>query len=471
MIMSLYERFKNLGSSKFLIIGGALILGLAFYFSEGLGFGFLFLFFLLYLTIAVLKKFGGEHKKALTVLFLIVILTHLAAALFFHYAQFYPFGGGEGDQRLYHQAALNISEDFRSGNFSLKDIQSNIEEQFLTQSYPVLIAALYTVGVPDPIIPKIFNVWLSAISILLVYLIALQIGASKKGALFAGLLANVYPSYLYFGSLLLREALVATLVLTSLLLIISAVKKFSWKGFALFYFTSFVLIHFRFYIGFAILYFFVFAFLLLSTLDWQKKLRYGPIVIILLGFVPQLLGHGYYAFETMSHYLQPEQITLYREHAYTSLNLTLSPDAVVASGSTVIVKAGFENPFTFISNYIKSFTFVFLGPLPWHIKYSRHLFAIVETMSWYLLLFFIAKGIIRSSKKYRIILTTVLLSIAMLGVIGLFIDNFGIYMRIRMPAFLVLLSLVSLQPFLPKIFNSLEEKMDKLWRFIKRAFF
>ena len=58
----------------------------------------------------------------------------------------------------------------------------------------------------------------------------LEINGSKKLALLVGLIISIYPSYLYFGSILLKDTVVIPLVLAGMLLLIKMLKSFTvWK--------------------------------------------------------------------------------------------------------------------------------------------------------------------------------------------------------------------------------------------------
>jgi len=80
-------------------------------------------------------------------------------------------------------------------------------------------------------------------------------------------------------------------------------------------------------------------------------------------------------------------------------------------GFSLVVKLEFDNPLMFVVNYLKSFVYVLLGPLPWQMKYPRHFLALFETIPWYFLLFFIIKGIVASVKSYRIAVPLIIFSL------------------------------------------------------------
>src|SRR5581483_8212235 len=93
--------------------------------------------------------------------------------------------------------------------------------------FPVLIGILYIFTVPSMLVGQLFVAWLAGISAVLLYFLILEIGGSKKSAFIMGVLVSFYPSYLYFGSLLLKDTVVVPLVLLCLWLMIRIFKRFS----------------------------------------------------------------------------------------------------------------------------------------------------------------------------------------------------------------------------------------------------
>ncbi|MCK4454165.1 FkbM family methyltransferase [Candidatus Parcubacteria bacterium] len=446
----------NFLDSKKKLIGIILFLsvvGSVAFFDKTLAIGIILLVFLSSITFLILSKIGMESKR-IFLLFLIALLIHFGVVLFIHYAHFQPFSGGQGDYVRYHQEAQEVAQRILQGNFSLQGLS-------MGHYYPVIIGCIYALTLPEMLIGQLFGVWLAALSVILVYLIVLEIGGSKNWAFLIGLIASIYPSYLFFGSLLLKDVLVVPLALAGLLFCLRLIKNFSWKNFLVFYIILAGLIHFRFYIGYVLLFTFIFCWLILAKLDFKKKFIYAIIIILLLGFLPQISGYGYYGISTMRHYISIKTITFYREVAYAPPSLRLHSAQIsdnnpiaeqplsaqgpaIGEGSSIVVETGFDNPLTFARNYFESFTYVLLGPLPWQIKHQRQLFALLETIPWYFLLFFIIKGILISFKKYRIAIPLVIFSFGVLAVLTLFLSNFGIVTRIRMPAFLALLPFIAL---------------------------
>lgn len=450
----------NIFKKKIVLCIGTILLfltALMSFFDAAVAVGFVFICFLAIITILILFKLGLRDKE-LYAIFLLVFLVHLSAVLFIYFTNFHPFGGG-ADFEGYNQSAIEIAQRFRQGNLSIKGVP-------LLHYFPVLIGAVYAITSPQMIVGQLFTVWLAAFSIMLLYLLMVEIGASKKAAFLIGIIASFYPSYLYFGSLLLKDTVVIPLVLSGILLSVKMVKNFSTLKFLLFFVILTGAIHLRFYVGFALMFSFLISWFVISNYEWKERIICGLAMFFLLGFSPFLLNYGYYGSTPLLGYLNPQTITTYREVVYappppppSSMPLPPSPplpeknDGKEGYGSSFTIKAGFENPFTFVINYMGSFICSLLGPFPWQLRFKRHLFFLLETIPWYFCFCFIIYGAYRFIKKenflqflrrYKFTLPALLFSAIALGALSLYINNYGIIVRIRMPMFLCLLSVMSL---------------------------
>ncbi len=446
-----------------IIIISIISLGIIAVLDEVLAVGFILLGFLTGITFLILSKFGFKNRT-LYLLLLIVLVIHLGAALFIHYADFQPFGTGGGDFTSYHKMAIEMSQGFKQGSFSLEGLE-------VSHYYPVIIGIIYTFTLPEMLIGQLFGVWLVVLGVLFTYLIIIEIGGSKKWAFLIGLIVSVYPSYLFYGSLLLKDALVVSLALAGLLFCLKLIKNFSWRNFLVFYIILAGLIHFRFYIGYALLFTFILCWLLTSNLNLRKRVVYAIIIIPLLGFLPQISANqGFFGIDSFKGFLNHEVLTFYQEKAYSpppqdssleSQDLSISPDSSFSDSfydSNLLIndypkgyastwekrKISFEeNPFKFLVNYLKYFSYISLGPFPWQMKYTRHLFALFETIPLFFLLFFIIRGIIQSIRcRNKLIIPLILFSFIVLLVMTVFFNNYGIITRIRIPAFISLLCLI-----------------------------
>lgn len=412
-------------------------------------------------TFLMLRKLGPK-TRIISLLFIIALLIHLGAVLFVYYTDFQPFSGGKGDYAEYDAYAKEVAERVRQGDFSLEGMETSLY-------YPVIIGYIYAFTISDMLVGQILNAWLIALLAVFACLIVIEIGRSEKDGFLVGLIVSAYPSLLFYGSLLLKDAFVALLSFVALLFILRLIKKFSLSKFLIFYIALGFLINFRIYVGYAVLFTFLICWFLFSGFNFKKRIKYLIVIIPLLGFLPQFFaGQGYFGASFLKTYLNRETITYYRETVYAPIAqpsqvppIVVEPDvsepakpqpscviepqlpSVLGKDSSVTIKTGFESPFVFLKNTSLSFINSLLGPFPWQMKQSKHFFALLEVIPWYFLLFFIIKGIIKSVKeKYRVILPLVIFSFFVLGILALFIGNFGIITRIRIPAFASLLCLL-----------------------------
>lgn len=473
-----FNKFKFKKYYPFVVIFITL-LGLIAFLDMGLAAGFILLGFLFGITFLILLRIGIK-SKTIYLLLLIALAIHLSATLFIHYADFQPFSGGIGDYRSYHQSAVELSERFRQGIFSLEGFSSYYPKIYIPHYYPVLIAVIYSITVPEMIVGQLFGVWLAVISVLLTYLIVLEIGGSKKWAFLMGFIVSIYPSYLFYGSLLLKDNLVVPLTLFALLFCLKLIKKFLWRDFLIFYLILIALFHFRFYIGYAVIFTFIFSWFLLTNLIFKKRLVFIIVIIILLGFIPEISANqGFYGIKIFKGFLNPKTIILYQEVYYRpsviQTQSQIQPQAQslsVGFDSTFIIKTYLPKPLSYLEKFSKSFIYVLLGPLPWQMKYSKHFLALFETIPWYFLIFLIGRGIVMSIKqRYKIVLPLVLFSLIVLAIMTVYFSNFGVITRIRIPAFISLLCLIpfGLSGWDKKAFNFLSARFQTINLFYKKS--
>ena len=478
-----------------LIIFGCLTLAAGFFIDKALGVGILLVFFLSSVSLFFIEKCKDEkQRKILGALFLIVFFIHILGVFLMYYANFQPFSDGGGDYTLYDQYATQIAERVHQGDFSLQGA-------ILDNYYPVIIGYLYSFTIPSMLIGQLFNAWLAVLSIIMVYLIARELGGKSKESFLCGLILCIYPSLAFFGSLLLKDVVVILLCLIGLLSTIKIMRDFSIPKFLGFFIVLTGLIHFRFYVGYALMFGFIISWFLISRIGLKKRIIYGIAIVFILGFSPLMLGSGYYGFSNLIKYINPEKITFYKEIVYappievvvaeppivqapilpkpsdpqpstlkpvvvqpTATDPTASQpaDSGPGRGSSIALKTGLGNPVTFITNTFLSFVYAFFGPFPWQLEIKKYLFVLPEMILWYFLLFFIIKGIISSIKKRnQMIFPLIIFSIFVMGVLSIYMSNFGIIIRLRMPVFLTLSCLFPLGfemvksikiPFLEKIF-------------------
>ena len=505
-------------NKKLLYLSIVLVLAFSatFFISKGMFSAFLLLFILFSLTFFILRKMN-KLTKTLQIILCLSFLLHFFLVIGMYYTDFRPVGGG-ADYEGYQRIAQQTSERFLQGNFSLDGAHYG-------HDFPIVIAVLYAIFGSDPLVGRFFVVWLFVMTVLFAYLIIRELGGSEKLGFWISLFINLYPSYCYFGSLLLKDTIVIPFILLGVLLVIKMVKQFSWYAFFLFFLITVAVSYLRFYVGYALLFSFIISWFLSASLEFRKKITQGFLFLFLIGFSPLLAGQGYFGYTSFLLFLNPEKITLYREISYnpdSELNANpapksgnvspqLKPEQSAPSGSAIkktvppskspvatpspieiaqentvpngtgssfLVETGFkQGPVKFIENSLKSFAYAVLGPFAWQLRYKRQLISLIETIPWYIFILisiYCAVGLIKKkglSSFLAFLRTTAPLwsfSILALAALSLFINNYGIIARIRIPMFI---SLIIVMSFLIKKENVYAQHIiNRSVEMIKRVF-
>lgn len=476
------------------ITTGTFLMSILWFLDNVLAIGIIFGAFLVGLTLILLKKFGVLDKRILLIFFIAFII-HGAFVLFLYYSHFQPFGDGGGDYDGYHAMAKEISLKLHKFDFSLGEALK------WGHIYPVIMGYIYALTIPDMFIGQIFNTWIVGLVAILSYLLAFEITGDKKGSFFVGIISIFYPSLLFYGSLMLKDAMVVLFLMLGALMFIRLLKEFSWKDFIYLYLSAAVLFNFRFYIGYALILSFMFFGFIFSEMKIRQRLFRVLIFFVIFGSLPYFFSNqGFWGISTIKEYLNKDSITMYREVAYTEKNLTTPqkqdvdikpqvddknqgllvnvakiivgnitrPEVSNGIGSSFEIKTNFNKPILFVLNMGESFIYTLLGPLPWQIRGLRQLAVLVETIPWYIILYIVSVGIIKNIRlQYKNILSIIGLSFVMLGVVSLFIANFGVITRIRMPAFILISCLIPFGLFkFPKITHFTEGLYIKAGNFL-----
>src|SRR3989344_3403890 len=203
--------------AKLIMVSGLILAAFSFI-DKTLVISMLFCFFLASLALFSINKVkDGEQKRILSVIFLIAFATHLALAFFIYYANFQPFSEGHGDYNDYHIMASVIAQRVKQGNFSLQNLPLNFGA---SHYYPVVIAYLYAFTIPNMLMGQILNTFMVALTVLLSYLIVLELGRSRREAFWVSMVANAYPSLAFFSALMLKDVFVVFFCVLSMFFVI-----------------------------------------------------------------------------------------------------------------------------------------------------------------------------------------------------------------------------------------------------------
>ncbi|NQV88104.1 MAG: hypothetical protein HQ402_00925 [Parcubacteria group bacterium] len=361
-----------------------------------------------------------------------------------------PIQNPDKDWLLYHNSGLEIYKHISEGPFFLAISDSFFHYRF----FSLLIGLLYTITLPTPIMTLLLNAILSALTIVFLYALSRSVGVTRQSAIVIGAIGSLYPSFLIFANIPLKEALVLSLAFGALLCLIQTTKIQYSKWLLLIPFIiSIPLYTLREPFWYALM-----GAVTVTILFWwtntNKIKRLGITLLFLTtaSFSPILFGDGYAGINKLSFFATKERISYYREVVFTKEHGTES------SGSTLIFKTELDKPVSFIKNYISSYGMVLLGPLP-HQVHGKQKFILIETILLYLIIIGVILGTVKAIKKRSPVLILTLFSISILSVLALYIPNIGIIVRLRIVSILLLLPTLGLffdnTPWIKKIINKI----------------
>ncbi len=335
-----------------------------------------------------------------------------------------------GDDQFYHSNAIKIAREILRGNFSFD--ANDVE---LNSWYSILLGIWYFFGIPHPLWGGVLSAILSAVSAILLFALVQKLGGSNKFAFWTAFLGTIfYPSYVYFGSLTLRDTAIVPLVLGGFFLMIKFLQKPSLITFILLFLNTTLLFGIKAEISMLFM-----LSLLISApfLRFRSRLVLAGVALVMFIVIPIFFGRGIFGYKWISHVMQLERIIEHREkyYSYTTqtsavINVRYDSEKIISSNN--------------LFGYAYSAISAMLGPFPWQMRRSAHWLALLETIPWYFVLYFFWKGFLHSIKSDRIALPFVLFAILLFSGIALISDNLGADMRWRMPGFFALFIVASI---------------------------
>ncbi|KSU60393.1 hypothetical protein AS034_16255 [[Bacillus] enclensis] len=326
----------------------------------------------------------------------------------------------------------NDTEGFYHHGIAISQNISLLQESIYGGIYSKFLGVLFFIVGDQRIVAQYFNVLVSLSTIMIVYKILKEFNVSDKVKTVCLILITFFPQALIFSSILLREAIITFLVVTSFYYF------FKWYKVALnrYFFLSLIilLIGASFHsgvIGIIIGYFFVFLFIRRQSLELAFTPKSIFLFIILLFFVLSLSVIPLDSIPFMNKF---------------SNRLTDSSDIYgIAEGSNrggaaYLNEITINNPFQLIL-YAPIKMFYFIGsPFPWNWRNIFDVLSFVQDSLIYLMLFLYP--ILNFKKLLRrdpLIMGTFIMLLSVIFIFGIGVSNAGTALRHRYKIFHLLI--------------------------------
>ena len=253
--------------------------------------------------------------------------------------------------------------------------QTAKSQDYLINNYTVLMGWVYYLFGHDVVGPKLLNCLFGALSVVVAYALAKELGGVRAGR-FAAILALVFPSLVLWSMLNLKDTPVVLLIGLTMLGGLKFARRPSlvWAVVTIASFAA--LENLRLYVFFALGWLLWVAFFIMNRAPWRQRLMVGiPFALALLSVVfitneTQALGLRYLSAKRLE--------ALHGSREFGS-----------DQAATGIIEAD-DAPRTADEGYRiqlqtapKVLPYVLWGPFPWQARSTREVAVIPETLLWY----------------------------------------------------------------------------------------
>jgi 4-amino-4-deoxy-L-arabinose transferase-like glycosyltransferase len=264
--------------------------------------------------------------------------------------------------------------------------QTARSQDYLINNYTVLMGWVYYLFGHDVVGPKLLNCLFGALSVVVAYALAKELGGPRAGR-FAAIVALVFPSLVLWSMLNLKDTPVVLLIGLTMLGGLKFARRPSllWAVVTVASFAA--LENLRLYVFFALGWLLWIAFFVVNRAPWRQRLKHGvPFALALLSVVfvtneTQALGLRYLSAKRLE--------ALHGSREFGS-----------DQAATGIIEAD-DAPRTADDGYRiqlqtapKVLPYVLWGPFPWQARSTRELAVIPETLVWYGMQVLIITGLV-----------------------------------------------------------------------------
>ena len=336
------------------------------------------------------------------------------------------------DAFYYEQIGTGIARDWLSGRPS-EWLTWAMTADRVSWFLPTVIGSFYWLSGGIRLIPLLLLgiSSLTALTPVLTYLIAREMGLSRSGANFAGSLIAFSPAFAFWSGGFYKEGFILLLLNLSMYQVIRLQREWRWNSLLILAACLFGLFGLRFYLAVMLAVIVLVGLLLGRSTPGDGALTMLRQVLILAGFVGILLGFG--LTDRMRRILPGDFTEAIGTIETSRHDLANSAD----SGFARDVKI--DSPAAALEFLPIGMGYFMLSPLPWQWGAIRQNLVIPETAFWIGLYPLMAWGVVRGLK--RNFQSSALLLAAVIPIsclYALFCGNIGTAYRMRMQVWLLL---------------------------------
>lgn len=357
-------------------------------------------------------------------LFLIALMLRIGAALALNLSGTL-LSGLSADSVTYHNIGLAIAQALDFG-------QAGPRSSWVDDTWFRVIGHIYYWLGPNPLIIQLLNALLGALAAVMTAKMAWAAYQNIRVAYFAGWLVAVFPSFVYFNAMLLKDAAALFLIATLGWAAVALRRQFSWR------YVLVILACLIGYLGIREYFFFVGAVLVAITLlpvFGRSSVSTASLVVILIlfGVLSWAMGYGVWGYEFFLHsqYTDLEYINATRQE----MNKGTGAIGGSAWGGSLMDD---------LMNVLTGLYYAVFSVNPLEIANTRQAMALPEMLALLIAVPPMWRGFKVTWRRFRA--TAMGLIILGLGVLAVYISattNAGALYRWRMQAFPFLFSILA----------------------------
>jgi len=142
------------------------------------------------------------------------VLRSISAMLLYWWFKEYtqtPFGPGNWDEYKYHEAAIDVSDAFKQGNWNLQE--SMPFKDISDFGYPTILGFIYYIfGSSSVFVPRLWNILLSSFTAILIYRLFSRTFQQEFTARLSAIFFVFMPNFIYYTGVHLKESTMVFLV-------------------------------------------------------------------------------------------------------------------------------------------------------------------------------------------------------------------------------------------------------------------
>lgn len=313
------------------------------------------------------------------------------------------------------------------------------------QGYPFFIGIVYSIFGKFASIPEVLNIFLSAITIMLIFYITAQL-SNKNAAKIAALLTAVYPSFIFASTQLLKDTLIIflTAVLVYAILNKDRLRIYSIPliGISLFFLTLF-----RTYIAVLLGNIIMVYYLLIAKIKARYPIITRVCMIILVLSIFQIAGFGFFGESLLNeqrkfaHIFRGETVIAEPELGINEIisDLNIGRQNMIGANSAFYTDYHFDTLSKLIKYFPIGFAYYAFSPFPWAMKTIKEIMLLPEIillcLAWPFIIIGLAYSIRNNFRKTAPILLFILLLTCFYSIIN---SNVGTIIRWRMQTYVFL---------------------------------